>query len=147
MTRSVATAAARLRDQCGSEYVRLTRCPASGSIHSGSIRATVRANSREVSTSSAAITQRGGFRASGEPGKIMNLAPRAPRYSRRPRPPRPAAAAPVSLAQPDLGEQAGEHRDVDAVLVGRRCRSAVMPALRAAERSWACRSCHSRMRR
>jgi hypothetical protein len=58
-----------LRDQCGSEYVRLTRCPASGSIHSGWIRATVRANSREVSTSSAAITQRGRFFASGEPGR------------------------------------------------------------------------------
>ena len=60
----------------------LTRCPASGSIHSGWIFATVRANSRDVSTSSAAITQRGFFLASGEPGKIMKWAPRAPRYSR-----------------------------------------------------------------
>ncbi|SLH55143.1 Uncharacterised protein [Mycobacteroides abscessus subsp. abscessus] len=62
--------------------MRLTRFPASRSAHSGSTRATIRPHSREVSTSSAAITQRGGFFASEEPGKIMNFAPRAPRYSR-----------------------------------------------------------------
>ncbi len=79
VTRSVATADARLRDQCGSEYVFLTRCAASGSIHSGCTGATVRAHNLVVSTSSAAITQRGGLRASAEPGQIANFAPRAPR--------------------------------------------------------------------
>ena len=45
------------------------------------MRALTRAHSREVSTSSADITQRGGFLNSAEPGKIANLALRAPRYS------------------------------------------------------------------
>ena len=95
----------------------------------------MRAHSREVSTSSAAITQRGGFFASGEPGKIMNLAPAGAEE-----------LAGLGLAQADLAEQAGEHGDVDPVGV-RGTSLSVIPALRAALRSWPCRSCHSRMRR
>ena len=136
VTRSTATAPARLRDQCGSEYVRLTRCPASGSIHSGWIFATVRAHSREVSTSSAAITQRGGFFASGEPGKIMNLAPRAPRNSRV-----SASRRPTWLSRPDSTAtwiRSGSRRDV----VRASCPRCGRPGA-----AGACRSCHSRMRR
>ena len=52
--------------------------------------ATWRAHSREVSTSSPAMTNAGDFPFSPEPGKIANRAPRAPRYSRGPgRLPRP----------------------------------------------------------
>lgn len=61
--------------------MRLTRCWASGSIHSGSIFALTLAHSREVSTSSADMIQRGGFLKSAEPGKTANFALRAPRYS------------------------------------------------------------------
>ena len=78
VTRSVATTAARFGSHRGSLYVRRTRCSASGSTHSGSMRATSRPHSREVSTSSAAITQGGCLRASDEPGKIPNRALRAP---------------------------------------------------------------------
>ena len=60
---------------------RFARSPASGSAQAGSIAATVRANRREVSTSSAAITARGRFLRSPEPGKIEKRMPRAPRYS------------------------------------------------------------------
>ncbi len=61
----------------------MTRWAASGSTHWGWMRAAVRPHSREVSTSSAAITQAGCFFASDDPGKIANRAPRAPVYSRR----------------------------------------------------------------
>ena len=79
VTFSYAAAAPELFDQCGSLIRRLARSPASGSAHSGSIAATVRANRRLVSTSSAAMTAVGGFLRSPEPGKIANRAPRAPR--------------------------------------------------------------------
>ena len=46
------------------------------------MRAAVRPQSREVSTSSAAITQSGCFLASDDPGKMANRDWRAPRYSR-----------------------------------------------------------------
>ena len=49
--------------------------------------ATVRAHSRDVSTSSAATIQSGAFRTRLEPGKMANLALRAPRYSARGRRP------------------------------------------------------------
>ena len=65
-------------DQYGSEYTRVTRSRAAGSIHAGSMRATVRANRREVSTSSAVITHSGWARESPEPGQIVNRVPRAP---------------------------------------------------------------------
>ena len=64
---------------------------------------------REVSTSSAAITRSGWDLNSPEPGKIANLAPA-----------RAEVVAPVGVAQPDVGEQAGEQRLVDPVGVGRR---------------------------
>src|SRR5690606_13382849 len=82
-TFSVAIAAPRLVDQCGSEYVRRARSPARSSAHSGWMRATSRAHSRAVSTSSPAMIHAGGFLLSGEPGKIANRAPRAPVYSLR----------------------------------------------------------------
>ncbi len=73
----------------------------------GWMRATVRAHSREVSTSSAAITQSGGFLASAEPGKMAKRALRAPEV---------LAGLAVLLA--DVGQQAGQQRPVDEV--GRR---------------------------
>src|SRR5215207_10127038 len=82
VTRSVATTEPRLASQRGSLYCRLTRWSASRSTTSGSIRATVRANSRLVSTSSAAATQRGGFFASGVPGASTKRVFRVPTYSR-----------------------------------------------------------------
>ena len=75
-------AAARLLDQCGSEYVLFSRFAASRSTQRGSMLATSRAHSLEVSTNSAAITYCGLVFASAEPGKIMNLVLRAPWYSR-----------------------------------------------------------------
>src|SRR5579859_6678654 len=54
--------------------------------------------SREVSTSSAATTQSGGFLARAEPGKTANLVPQAPRYSGRGRRPRAGAGAPGGAA-------------------------------------------------
>ena len=61
--------------------------PRAASAQAGSIAATVRAKSRQVSTSSAAMTAVGRFLRSPEPGKIAKRAPRAPRYS----PPRGSA--------------------------------------------------------
>ena len=57
----------------GSLYVRLTRWAPIRSAHSGCIVATRRAHTRLVSTSSAAITHRGGRFASTEPGAITNV--------------------------------------------------------------------------
>ena len=82
MARSVTTAAARRSSQRGSSYERLTRWSPSRSAHSGWIGATVRAHSRLVSTSSAAITQRGSAFATDDVPVIANLDPCAPRYSR-----------------------------------------------------------------
>ena len=81
MTRSVATTEPRLASQ------RLGVLPLHQVLGQlldllGSIRATVRANSRLVSTSSAATTQRGGFFASGVPGAMTKRVLRVPRYSR-----------------------------------------------------------------
>ena len=64
--------------QCGSPWLRRHSGPAAASSHAGSIRATQRANSCEVSTSSAAITQGGGLRASADDGWIANRVWRAP---------------------------------------------------------------------
>ena len=79
VTRSCAMTAIRLRDQCGSDQLRLTRWAPSRSAHSGSMAALTRAYSREVSTSSAAMTYAGCLRKSPEPGKTANLVLRAPR--------------------------------------------------------------------
>ena len=70
------------RSQRGSPYERLTRWAPIRSAHSGWIVATRRAHTRLVSTSSAAITHRGGRLASTDPGAMTNVAPRAPRNSR-----------------------------------------------------------------
>ncbi len=100
MTRSWAITWARFFDQCGSEYVRRTRCRPILSAHSGSMAAFWRPHSRDVSTSSPAITKSGCFLASPEPGKIANFAPRAPRYSWIGRLPVPLAACSRSSLEP-----------------------------------------------
>ena len=79
VTFSYAMTAACFISQCGSEYERFTRCLASGSTHSGSMRAFTRAHSLLVSTSSADMSQRGFFLNSTDPGKMANRPPRAPR--------------------------------------------------------------------
>ncbi len=78
VTFSVAITAPCDRSQCGSLYERLIRCCATGSTHSGSMRAAIRPHSRLVSTSSATIVHFGGFLNRPEPGKIENRALRAP---------------------------------------------------------------------
>ena len=148
VTRSVATTEPRLASHRGSEYWRLTRWSASFSTVSGSIRATVRANSRLVSTSSAATTQRGGFFASGVPGREHEAGVAGAQVL----PARPARLAVPLLDRlglhADLRQQPGQQRGGDAPLVGLGRRLAqVHPSRRAVPRSWPCRSCHSRMRR
>ena len=93
--------------QCGSPWLRLHSAPAACSSHAGSILATVRANSCEVSTSSAAITHGGGFRASPDDGWIM-----------KPRLARADVDARLDVPHADLAEQPGQERAVD--LLGRR---------------------------
>ena len=152
-TRSVATALPRRFDQRGSEYVRVTRSPAAASTHAGSTPATVRAHSREVSTSSAAMTIVGGRFATVEPGQIANRAPREPSYSMSAR----RRGFPVfgsfggSCARPIW-----ESSPVSRAWWTRSARSLVSSApgsLRvspSSSPSWricAARSCHSRMRR
>src|SRR5690606_11307828 len=122
-TFSVAIAAPRLVDQCGSEYVRRARSPARSSAHSGWMRATSRAHSRDVSTSSPAMIHAGGFLLSGEPGKIANRAPRAPgrgaRAAARPRPRRLAELARHDPRRRLLAERrAGEDREPRAARTG-----------------------------
>ena len=74
-------AAPRSGFQCGSSYVRVSRCPAACSIQDGWIVAAVLAHSRFVSTISATMTQRGGAFESTEPRASANRAPRGPEYS------------------------------------------------------------------
>lgn len=78
---SVAITAPCARSQCGSLYERLSRCCATGSTHSGSIRAAMRPHRRLVSTSSATMVHFGGFLNRPEPGKMEKRALRAPVYS------------------------------------------------------------------
>jgi hypothetical protein len=59
---------ALLEDLQPEEWLRLSRWGAAAASHSGSSFATVRANSWDVSTSSNAITQAGGFFASADEG-------------------------------------------------------------------------------
>ena len=107
------------------------------SAHSGSIFALTRAHSRDVSTSSAAITNCGGFLNRPEPGKIANLVPRAPRYWCW----LAGSFMPRWDSRPDISETCT------------LCGSAGSPELSvtpiwdATWRSWAKMSCHSRMRR
>ena len=60
-TCSKATTCDGFFSQCGSEYCLRTKSPATGSIHSGSIFAAMRAYNRPVSTNSAAIIHFGPF--------------------------------------------------------------------------------------
>ena len=112
------------------------------------LRALTRANRREVSTSSAAITHAGCLAYSADPGKIANLAPRAPRYSPRSRRVLLLSACLDHVLHADVRQQAGEQRGVDAdrVLARARVQRDVDAASRAV-RSCATMSCHSRMRR
>ena len=76
---SVSTTAPRLRDQCASRQLRFTRCGAASRSHSGSSRATMRAKSCVVSTSSKTITHGGAFFARADEGcsaKRVSFAPR-----------------------------------------------------------------------
>jgi hypothetical protein len=68
--------------QCGSPWLRRHSAPAALSSHAGSMRATHRANSCDVSTSSAAITHGAGLRASPDDGWIAKRVCRAPMYTR-----------------------------------------------------------------
>ena len=124
--RSVATTDARRRSQRGCAQVRLSRWPASGSTHPGWMRAAVRPNSREVSTSSATTTQLGGRR-----GQRRSRG-RA-RSGRRARPGSRGAAA---SRRPTCESRPGQQRDVD-VLAGRPASGCASrrPAARA-WRSW-----------
>ena len=115
--------------------VRLTRCPASGSTQRGSIRAAVRPHSRDVSTSSATITQPAGAAPAPSPGKSAKRAPRAPRYSRR-----------RGVAQADVRQQPGQQRLVDrrrgsAGVVVERARRPPWPPGAAGRRGPATRGC------
>ena len=108
VTVSAVTAAARCGSHRASPYERRTRWAPSCSAHAGSIAATRRAHRRFVSTSSAAITHRGGtageHRAAGDRER------------------RPAGAlqlAAVAVAHPDVRQQPGEHRAVDAIGLAR----------------------------
>ena len=82
MTLSYAIAAPRrVADQCGSLQVRFTRCSCKR-LDPLRFDARVDASPQAcVSTSSAAMTQRGGLRNSADPGNSAKRAPRAPMYS------------------------------------------------------------------
>ena len=79
----------------------VTRWAPSCSAHSGWMRATVRAHRRLVSTSSAAITHRGGFLASAEPGAMAKRASRAPEVLARAR----GRARPMCDSRPASSER------------------------------------------
>ena len=117
--------------------VRCTRCPATRSTTSGSMRAAIRPYSLLVSTRSATTIQRGGRLVSTEPGREHEL--------------RVACAgvvARVAFAQADMRQQPGDQRGVHLGRVGGLLSSdSRMPMSRAMLRNWPARSCHSRMRR
>ena len=85
VTVSVTTARPPPSSQRGSPYDRFTRWAPRRSAHSGCTAATRRARRRSVSTSSPAITHRGGCLVSTEPGAMTNEPPRAPRNVTGPR--------------------------------------------------------------
>ena len=148
--------AARLVDQCGSEYCLFTRSPASFSAHSGWIAATWRAHRREVSTSSPAMTNAGDLPFSPEPGKIANRAPRAPRYSRGPgRLPLPRApgagfsfssSTPMWESRPESSAWWMPSASYAAPPLVELVETSIFISLHTC-RSWDSKSCHSRMRR
>lgn len=98
------------------------------------MRAAVRPHSREVSTSSATITQVGCFLASADPGKMAKRALRAPWIGAGP------SLRPMWESSPDSTAWWMWSGSPASWLI-------VTPAPRAAWRSWEARSCHSRMRR
>ena len=135
--------------QCGSEKERLSRCEPTCSTHSGRIAATLRAHSREVSTSSTATTSSGGCLARTDPGLMAKLEPRVPRYSRGPgRAPLRRAEVRVSdvLSRP-MCDSRPESRAV--MMSSTSAGSSLRLSLRslAIRLSWLCRSCHSRILR
>src|SRR3954447_6861949 len=120
VTRSVATTAPRLGSHRGSLYVRRTRCSASGSTHSGSMRATSRAHSRDVSTSSGATTH-----ARGRLGGLGRHDPcRRPAGEGRAgedleaRVAGALVLAALLVLDADVRQQAGQHRDVHLLGLG-----------------------------
>ena len=150
LTVSDAITAAWREDQCGSAYVRLITCAPTSSTWAALTGPTVRAHSRVVSTISPAITSGGWVLASDEPGLIANRVPRAPMYSRRGARPRglrcPLAGSSLMSASPTW-----DSRPVRMAVCTRSIGAAAELRCsfrsRAMSRSWACRSCHSRIRR
>ncbi len=121
------------------------------------MRAATLAHSRDVSTSSAAITHCGGFLASTESGKIANRAPRAPANSAGPRRFAPvfcsASFMPMCESRPASSDMctrsrlAGAAPDHVAAGTAHGPVAAVPATSLAAWRNWPCTSCHSRTRR
>ena len=143
VTRSYAITAARFLDQCGSEYVRLTRCAPTCSAHSGLIAAFCRAQRRPVSTSSPAIRYVGLAPLRELPGKIANRLLRAPRYSRGPRSLRSRSSSrPMWLSSP--ASRAWWMPSESTPSAGLPI---WMPISLHTWRSWDSKSCHSRTRR
>ncbi len=144
MARSSATTCPAFFSQCGSLHDFFSRWLPTLSIHAGSMPATVRANSREVSTSSAAISQRPAFFASGEPGQTWNLMPRAPEYGGS----RKSAS---STRVPTLPSNPVSSARCTASKAGACARSSgafgFQPSSAASIASCACTSRHSRTRR
>lgn len=110
------------------------------------MRALTRAHRRDVSTSSADITKRGGFLKRAEPGKIANLALRAPTYSFLPEALR--GLSPVDVDAPaeplvDFGtsfipmwERSPARRETWTLCSGASSSLGWMPIWRATVRSW-----------
>ena len=142
VTFSVAAAEPRLDSQRGSEYDRLTRCAPTCSAQPGSIDATIRAHSRDVSTSSAAITSLGCRLASTEPGQIENRAPRVPWKSRL-----TSSQLPMWASSPDSSAWWIRVASMSRASESAFSFSTVNPVERAICRSCPTRSCHSRTRR
>ena len=99
----------------------------------------MRAQSREVSTSSAAMTHSVFLRDSAEPGNTENRVPRAPTYSRL-----RSSQEPTWPSSPDSSEM-WMASSLAAASTGSG--EMVMPSGLASWRSWVNRSCHSRTRR
>ena len=125
----------------GSLTVRATTWAPTCSAHSGSILALTRAHRRVVSTSSAAMTKSGCRRNSADPGLMPNRAPRAPAYSRLPWSRAPTCESSPARSALWMVSQSGSASRAAVATSGS------MRTDRHAARSWAWRSCHSRMRR
>lgn len=113
----------------------MIRCGAARSIHSGWMRATVRAYIFVVCTISAAITHLRFFLKSAEPGKILNRVARAPANSCA------SALSPTLLSRP-----ARSARWIDSYDAARVLKRYLPPRSATIECSCWCTSPHSRMR-